>query len=139
MSLPVVASAGVRVRADLRDPSRTLFPSDHFTVADFTQNTFQRVHLPKPDCRVQPVACEDIEVLNTLDGFNLQPRLTIPFSGAIDVASVSSDTIFLVSLGSSSARTVSARCFHSVRPSPRSSTGRWRPTHSSMSRCRPSS
>jgi len=100
ISLPVTASAGVQVRVDLRDPHRTLFPSDHFTVADFSQSTFQRVHLPKPDCRAQPVACEDIEVLNTLDGFNLQPRLTIPFSGAIDVASVSSDTIFLVSLGS---------------------------------------
>jgi dienelactone hydrolase len=100
MSLPLTASAGVRVVHDHRDPSRTLFPSDQFTVFDFTQNTFQRVHLPKPDCRAQPVACEDIDVLNTLDGFNPQPRLTIPFSGAIDVASVSSDTIFLVSLGS---------------------------------------
>ncbi len=100
-SLPLTASAaGVRVLFDLRDPNRTLFPSDQFTVLDFRQNTFQRVHLPKPDCRVEPVACEDIDVLNTLDGFNLQPRLTIPFSGAIDVASVSSETIFLVSLGS---------------------------------------
>jgi len=100
-SLPVTAAAaGVRVLSDSRDPARTLFPSDRFTVFDFGQNTFQRVHLPKPDCAAQPVACEDIDVLNTLDGFNPQPRLTIPFSGAIDVASVSSDTIFLVSLGS---------------------------------------
>ncbi|HEY0476406.1 MAG TPA: hypothetical protein VGD37_02730 [Kofleriaceae bacterium] len=100
-SLPVVASAaGVRVMSDARDPDRTLFPSDRFTVLDFTQNTFLRVHLPKPDCRAQPVACEDIDVLNTLDGFNPQPRLTIPFTGAIDVASVTSDTVFLVSLGS---------------------------------------
>ena len=100
ISLPIAASADVHVRVDLHDPGRTLFPSDHFTVTDFSQNTFQRVHLPKPDCRAQPVACDDIDVLNTLDGFNLQPRLTIPFSGAIDVTSVSSDTVFLVSLGS---------------------------------------
>ena len=100
VSLPLTASAGVRVLSDLHDPGRTLFPSDRFTVLDFTQNTFERVHLPKPDCRAQPVACEDIDVLNTLDGFNPQPRLTIPFSGAIDVASVCSDTVFLVSLGS---------------------------------------
>lgn len=101
MSLPVVASAaGVRVISGSRDPERTLFPSDQFTVLDVTQNTLLRVHLPKPDCRAQPVACEDIDVLNTLDGFNPQPRLTIPFSGAIDVSSVTSDTIFLVSLGS---------------------------------------
>lgn len=100
-SLPLTASAAaVRVLGDSRDPDRTLFPSDQFTVFDATQNTLLRVHLPKPDCRAQPVACEDIDVLNTLDGFNPQPRLTIPFSGAIDVASVSSETIFLVSLGS---------------------------------------
>jgi dienelactone hydrolase len=101
MSLPLTASAGgVRVREDARDPERTLFPSDRFAVFDFTQNTFERVRLPKPDCRTQPIACEDIDVLNTLDGFSTQPRLTIPFSGAIDVASARSDTIFLVSLGS---------------------------------------
>ncbi|TMQ11755.1 MAG: hypothetical protein E6J90_33760 [Deltaproteobacteria bacterium] len=99
-SLPLAASAGVRVLDDHRDPHRTLFPSDRFAVIDFTQNTFQRVHLPKPDCQAQPVTCEDIDVLNTLDGFNPQPLLTIPFSGAIDVASVTSDTVFLVSLGS---------------------------------------
>ncbi|HEU4726543.1 MAG TPA: Ig-like domain-containing protein [Kofleriaceae bacterium] len=101
ISLPVTASAaGVRVLFDARNPERTLFPSDQFAVIDFTQNTFERVHLPKPDCSAQPLACEDIDVLNTLDGFNPQPRLTIPFSGAIDPASVTSDTIFLVSLGS---------------------------------------
>jgi dienelactone hydrolase len=101
MSLPLTAFAGgVRVLSDHRDPARTLFPSDRFAVLDFTQNTFQRVHLPKPSCSTQPVACEDIDVLNTLDGFNSQPRLTVPFSGPIDVASANSDTIFLVSLGS---------------------------------------
>ncbi|HMG52590.1 MAG TPA: hypothetical protein VK601_03890 [Kofleriaceae bacterium] len=96
----VASAAGVRVLVDAHDPARTLFPSDRFTVFDFTQNTLLRVHLPRPDCAAQPVACEDIDVLNSLDGFNPQPRLTIPFTGAIDVASVTSDTIFLVSLGS---------------------------------------
>ena len=101
-SLPLAASAGagVRVLSEGRDPGRTLFPSDRFTVVDFSQNTLVRVHLPRPDCTAQPVACEDVDVLNTLDGFNPEPRLTIPFSGAIDVASATSDTIFLVSLGS---------------------------------------
>jgi dienelactone hydrolase len=100
LALTASASASVRVLLDARDPSRTLFPSDHFTAIDLRQNTFLRVRLPKPDCRAQPVACEDIDVLNTLDGFNTQPRLTVPFSGAIDVATATSDTIFLVSLGS---------------------------------------
>jgi hypothetical protein len=43
--------------------------------------------------------CADIDVLNTLDGFNLQPRISIPFSGPIDVSTVSSQTVFLVGLG----------------------------------------
>src|SRR5262249_33782298 len=34
-----------------------------------------------------------------LDGFNLQPRLSVPFDGPIDVNTVNSHTVFLVSLG----------------------------------------
>jgi len=58
------------------------------------------VDLPKPDCAVRPSDCADIDVINTLDGFNLQPRLAIPFDGAIDVASVDSGSVFLLRLGS---------------------------------------
>src|SRR5262249_21692531 len=36
---------------------------------------------------------------NTLDGFNLQPRLSVPFDGAIDVNSVSSNNVCLIRLG----------------------------------------
>jgi hypothetical protein len=57
------------------------------------------VNLPKPDCAVRPSDCADIDVINTLDGFNLQPRLSIPFSGDIDVSTVSSQTVFLIRLG----------------------------------------
>ena len=37
-----------------------------------------------------------------LDGFNVQPRLSIPFDGQIDVTTVTSETVFLVPLGGSS-------------------------------------
>src|SRR4051812_24919436 len=76
----------------------TPFPSNRFTVPDRTQRTGLRVALPKPDCAARPSDCQDIDVLNRLDGFNLQPRLSIPFTGPIDVASVSSADVFLVSL-----------------------------------------
>jgi len=79
---------------------RGLFPSDTFTVFDFTQNTLRRVNLPKPNCAQRPSDCADIDVINTLDGFNLQPRLSIVFDGPIDVSTVSSQTVFLLSLGS---------------------------------------
>jgi Bacterial Ig-like domain len=100
---PLGAFAGVKVLFDLHDPTETVFPGNQFTVFDFTQNTHRRVDLPKPaECAAvpTPVQCTDIDVLNELDGFNVQPRVSIPFSGPIDVSTVSSDTVFLVSLGS---------------------------------------
>lgn len=93
------AAAGVSVRYDLSDPSGSPFPSDRFTVRDWSHNTFRRVALPKPDCAVRPSDCADIDVINTLDGFSTQPRITVPFTGDIDPASVSSESIYLVNLG----------------------------------------
>src|SRR5262249_31627001 len=63
------------------------------------QHPAGRVPLPLPDCTTHPSDCADIHVLNTLDGFNLQPRLSIPFDGPIDVHTVTSNTVFLISLG----------------------------------------
>lgn len=85
---------------NLDTPRGGPFPSDRFTVDDRSHNTGVRVNLPSPDCQVRPSDCEDLDVINTLDGFNLQPRLSIPFDGPIDVNTVTSDTVFLVSLGS---------------------------------------
>jgi hypothetical protein len=83
----------------------SIFPSDRFVVFDASQNTLRRINLPVPaDCAAPPTTaralqCQDISVLNTLDGFNIQPRISIAFDGAIDVASVNSDSVFLISLG----------------------------------------
>lgn len=57
------------------------FPSDIFTAPDPAQKTGRRVDLPYPDCSVRVSDCHDLEVINTLDGFGLQPRLSIPFDG----------------------------------------------------------
>ncbi len=90
---------GVAVRFDDTSPAGAPFPSNRFTVFDGTQNTLRRVALPKPDCAVRPSDCADIDVLNALDGFSTQPRITVPFTGAIDPATVNSRTVFLVNLG----------------------------------------
>jgi len=98
--MPLYATAdGVSVKFDLSDPAASPFPSDRFTVRDWSNNTFRRVKLPKPDCAVRPSDCADIDVINTLDGFSTQPRITVPFTGDIDPASVNSSTVFLVNLG----------------------------------------
>ena len=80
----IAVAAGVSVKFDLSSPSTSPFPTDRFTVPDFTQRTFRRVKLPKPDCAVRPSDCEDIDVINTLDGFNTQPRIKIR-TGASDL------------------------------------------------------
>jgi hypothetical protein len=74
------------------------FPSDRFTVPNPANITRLQVSLPLPDCTTHPSDCNDLRVVNTLDGFNVNPRLSIPFSGPIDVNTVSSDTVFLVNL-----------------------------------------
>ena len=77
------------------------FPSDQFTIPNPANITQLQVNLPLPDCTVRPTDCNILRVINTLDGFNLDPRLSIPFSGPIDVNSVNSDTMFVVKLGKS--------------------------------------
>jgi hypothetical protein len=95
--IPFAAWAdSVRVRTDA---GASPFPSDRYTVRDWAQNTFRRVNLPLPDCAVRPSDCADIAVINELDGFSTQPRITVPFTGDIDPASVNSQTIYLLNLG----------------------------------------
>ena len=95
----VVFAARVQALFNVTEPTASPFPSDVFTVPDHRHNTRLRVNLPFPDCQVRPSDCNDLHVINTLDGFNLQPRLSLPFTGAIDLDTVTSDTIFLVQLG----------------------------------------
>jgi hypothetical protein len=97
--VPSTAQAtGVAPSFDLSSPSGAPSPSDRFTTPDASQLTGLRIALPKPDCALFPSDCQDVDVLNDLDGFNVQPRLTIPFSGAIDPQSVTSESMFVVRL-----------------------------------------
>ena len=63
LALPSLALAGVK-------PGQP-FPTNLDTKIDLTQLTGLRVALPKPDCTTHPSDCADIDVLNTLDGFNV--------------------------------------------------------------------
>ena len=99
--LPGLAlAADVHPLFNVTSTSQSPFPSDFFTVLDNHQNTHLRVNMPFPNCTTNPSDCLDIALLNQLDGFNTQPRLSIPFDGAIDPNSVNSNTVFLVRLGS---------------------------------------
>ncbi|MEW6705701.1 MAG: hypothetical protein AB1430_12700 [Pseudomonadota bacterium] len=99
LSAAAWAGGGVSVRFDLSRPDGAPFPSDRYTVHDGGNLTLRRVHLPKPDCALRPSDCADIDVLNTLDGFSTQPRITVPFDGHIDPSTVNSESVFLLCLG----------------------------------------
>ena len=96
------ADGDVHAQFNLVNPAIGPFPADQFTVPDSSQITGLRVALPKPDCGKQPSDCDDISIINTLDGFNLQTRITISFDGAINPSSVSSKSISLVQFGTRS-------------------------------------
>jgi hypothetical protein len=91
LAFPGTALAGVKAGQP--------FPTNLDTVRDATQATGLRVDLPLPDCAARPSDCADVRVLDELDGFNIQPRISIPFSGPIDVSTVSRSTLFLVGSG----------------------------------------
>jgi hypothetical protein len=100
LSFPAQVLAAVHAVFELSTPATAPFPSDRFTVGDASHNTRQRVNLPLPNCAVRPSDCEDLNVINTLDGFSADPRVSIPFDGPIDVTTVTGETVFLVRLGS---------------------------------------
>lgn len=101
-STPAPVQRRVETQFDPSNPTGGPYPSDRFTVADAGQNTGLRVNLSRPDCTARRSECEEITLLNELDGFNRQPRLSIRFNGPIDVGTVNSQTIFLVKLGGAS-------------------------------------
>jgi dienelactone hydrolase len=98
--LSQAAGAATHAIFDLSRPVGTPFPSNAFTVVAPENITALRVNLPLPDCTAQPSDCDDLNVVNQMDGFNVQARLSIPFDSAIDPASVNNDTVFLVQLTS---------------------------------------
>lgn len=94
------AAFGVEALFHVDSPQAAPFPSDRFTVVDSRQITNQRINLTKPECTANISECLDIDTLNELDGFNIQPRLSIPFDGPINPTTATSQTIFLVAINS---------------------------------------
>src|ERR1051326_5088508 len=95
---PALVVAETHPLFNLQSTATSPFPSDRFTLFDSQQLTGLRVNGPLPNCATNPSDCADLTLLNQLDGFNPQPRLSVPFDGAIDVSTVNSNTVFLVQL-----------------------------------------
>src|SRR5437899_727636 len=77
-------------------PPLALFPSDALTVPDSSQVTGRRINLAKPaNCTANKSECDEITLLDQLDGFDLDPAISIGFQGAIDVSKVDDSTAFV--------------------------------------------
>ncbi|ROZ66764.1 hypothetical protein [Ramlibacter sp. WS9] len=103
------ATSNVSVQFSASNPDAAPFPSDRYTVADAAQLSGRRIALPKPDCVIRVSDCDDITMLNTLDGFSVTPRFTVPFTGDIDPATVTSESVYLLHVGSAGEPRAGAR------------------------------
>ncbi len=93
--LQTLRAAGVIVQFDPSDPRTGPFPTDFLTVPDSAQITGRRVNLPLPDCGAQPSLCAELSLINQLDGFNVQPRVRVTFSGPVDPATLPNGIFFV--------------------------------------------
>jgi hypothetical protein len=109
--VPATAPAAVKVERG-RSLGTRIFPSDAFTVRDKRQLTDRRVRFRqgrdfplvagkvRRRCTAKTYSiCDSFRELNTLDGFDLQPRVTVPFTGAIDLASITPESVFIERAG----------------------------------------
>ena len=84
LAVNALEARGVRVMFDPQRADVGPFPTDFLTLPDATQRTGKRVNLPLPDCGREPSTCGEISIVNQYDGFNLQARLSVRFTGPID-------------------------------------------------------
>ncbi len=103
----VPGGATIAVRRG-RSYGERIFPDKRFTVGDPSQVTRRRINFrqgvdyPNIGGVVQPSCtsanysiCDAFAELNKLDGFDLQPRVLVPFTGAIDLGSVNTSNFFI--------------------------------------------
>lgn len=81
-----VLPAQTTVLFDTATPGNGLFPSDAFSTPDSSQKTGERVSLPAS------VALSPL--LNQLDGFSVNPRITVCFSAAVNTATTAANISF---------------------------------------------
>src|SRR5262249_14937103 len=85
----------VLVQFEPSNPEIGPFPTDFLTVSDSTQLTGRRINLPLPSCDAQPSLCTQLAFINQLDGFSVQPRLRVRFSGPVDTSTLRNGIFFV--------------------------------------------
>jgi hypothetical protein len=95
LSAVTLSAQSVQVQFNPADPATGPFPTNYFTLADPAQKTGLRVALPVDNCQSPTGDCAELNLLNQLDGFHLQPRITVKFTAGINPDTLR-DGIFLV-------------------------------------------
>jgi len=92
--LSLVSGATAADASTARPTARVVsaFPSDRLTVPDRSQLTGRRVALPVTGCSASPTTCNELRLIDQLDGFDLDPRLALRFDRAVDPAAVARAT-----------------------------------------------
>ena len=85
---PLLCANGVTVNWNPGDPAVGPYPTDMLTTPDSTQKNGAHINLPMPDCTAAPTDCQDVQLINQLDGFQTAPRISVNFSGPVDVNSI---------------------------------------------------
>jgi hypothetical protein len=76
-----------------------LFPTDRLTAADPSQLTGRRIRLSLVNCFEAPSTCDEISLLNGLDGWSVNPRMTLAFTGRVALDSITRSSAFVLPLG----------------------------------------
>ena len=93
---PLLLASGVTVSWNPQDPTIGPYPTDALTTPDSTQANGIRINLPMPDCSAAPSDCQDIQLINQLDGFQTDPRIRVTFSGPVDVTTIHHAVYYVV-------------------------------------------
>jgi hypothetical protein len=95
-AVPAAAATGSVALRNGTTPETRPFPDNAFTVADTAQATGRRVNLPVAGCSAQGSSlCDDLALVNQLDGFDIRPRVTLPFTGVVDLKTVTPTTVHI--------------------------------------------
>jgi hypothetical protein len=99
-AVPAVAATGSVSLKSGTTPETRPFPADAFTVPDSNQVTGRRVNLPTADCAATGQSlCDDLALINQLDGFDIRPRVTLPFTGTVDLTTVTPTSVHIDGAG----------------------------------------
>ena len=75
------------------------FPNNSLTISDPLQQTRIRISIPSSndycDPSLSPSVCSNTSLLNQLDGFSVNPRIMVCFSGPVNTATLASGIVLL--------------------------------------------